>query len=107
MHLFIYLFKNIYLFILAVPVFVAACGIFVVACGLLSCGMQTLSCDMRSESISLTGDGTWARCIGSAESYPRDHQGSPPPVSALRVPPFWGLQFSYIVPVCLAHLQSC
>ena len=29
------------------------------------------------DPCSLTKDQTWAPCIGSAESYPLDHQGSP------------------------------
>ena len=45
--------------------------------GLLSCGMQTLSCSMHVGSSSLTRDWTWVPCIGSAESYPLHHQGSP------------------------------
>ena len=43
----------------------AACGIF--------------SCDMHAGSSSPTRDWTWAPCIGSVESYPLDHQGSPSP----------------------------
>ena len=43
----------------------------------LSCGMWTLSCDMHVGSSFLTRDRTWAPCIGSAESYPLHHQGSP------------------------------
>ena len=67
---------NIYLFILAVP------G--------LSCGMQDLRCGVWASQLwhadsqlwhvgssSLTRDRTWAPCIGSVESYPLDHQGSP------------------------------
>ena len=46
--------------------------------GLLSCGMQTLSCGMYVGSSSRTRDQTRAPCIGRAESYPLDHQGSPP-----------------------------
>ncbi|XP_060164404.1 protein archease isoform X2 [Globicephala melas] len=44
---------------------------------LLSCGMWTLSCSMHVGSSSLTSDRTWAPCIGSVESHPLDHQGSP------------------------------
>ena len=51
--------------------------VFVAARGLLSCGMQTLSCGMHVGSSSLTRDQTWAPCIGSMESYPLHHQGSP------------------------------
>ena len=39
--------------------------------------MQTLSCSMHAGSISPTRDRTRAPCIGSAESYPLNHQGSP------------------------------
>ena len=47
-------------------------GSFLVAAhGLLSCGMHV-------GSSSLTRDRTLAPCIGSVESYPLDHQGSPP-----------------------------
>ena len=42
----------------------------VAACRLLSCGMH-------AGSSSLTRDQTQAPCIGSGESYPLDHQGSP------------------------------
>ena len=45
-------------------------GSLVGACGLLSCGM-------RAGFSSPTRARTWAPCIGSAESYPLDHQGSP------------------------------
>ena len=44
---------------------------------LLSCSMWTLSCGMHVGSSSLTRDWTRAPCIGSTESYPLDHQGSP------------------------------
>ena len=64
-----------YLFILAA--LGLSCGIFIAACGLLSYGMRTLSCSMHAGSSSLTRDQTWAPCIGSTESYPLDHQGSP------------------------------
>ena len=63
---------------------VVACGLLVVAWGLLSCSMQTLSCGMwtlscgmHAASSSPTRDWTRAPCIGSTESYPLDHQGSP------------------------------
>ena len=72
----IYIHLFIYLFWLR-QVLVAACRIFVAACGLLSCGMQTLSCGMHAGFSSPTRDGTQAPCIGSMESYPLDHQGSP------------------------------
>ena len=42
-----------------------------------SCGMWTLSCSMHEGSSSPTRYWTRAPCIGSAESYPLDHQGSP------------------------------
>ena len=58
---------NIYLFIYNL----VACGILVVARILLSYGMHT-------GSSSPTRDRAWAACIGSTESYPLDHQGSPP-----------------------------
>ena len=45
--------------------------------GSFSCGMRTLSCGMLVGSSSLTRDLTRAPCIGSTESYPLDHQGSP------------------------------
>ena len=44
---------------------------------LLSCGMRTLSCGMHVGPSSLTRDRTLAPCIGSVESYPLHHQGSP------------------------------
>ena len=73
------LFLFIYLFILAATGL--SCGrqdlhcsmqdpFLVAACGLVSCGMRT-------ESSSPARDRTQAPCIGSAESYPLDHQGSP------------------------------
>ena len=49
------------------------CGtrdLLLAACGLLSCVTHV-------GSSSPTRDRTWAPCIGSAESYPLDHQGSP------------------------------
>ena len=58
----------IYLFIL---------GSLLWQCRLLSCVMQTLSCGMHDGYSSPTRDRTWAPCIGSMESYPLDHQGSP------------------------------
>ena len=51
--------------------------LLVTACGLLSRGMVTLSCGMHAGSSSRTGAQTWALCIGSVESYPLDHQGTP------------------------------
>ena len=54
------------------------CRVLVVACGLLSCGMH-------AGSSSPTRDRTWAPCIGSVESYPLGHQGSPRGVFCLFV----------------------
>ena len=74
---------------------VAARGIFfylVVACRLLSCGMHV-------GSSSLTRDGTWAPCLGSAESYPLDHQGSPPPT-------FFSPQFNNIFWRCFMLIRK-
>jgi len=85
--------KNFYLLIWPHWVLVAECRT-------ISCGLWTLSCDIwdggawwatvhgsqrvrhdwatsLSLSLSLTRDGTWAPCIGSLESWPLDHQGSP------------------------------
>ena len=45
---------------------------------LLSCSKQTLSCGMHVGSSSPTRDQTQAPSIGSVESYPMDHQESPP-----------------------------
>ena len=52
-------------------------GSLVVVYELLSRGMRTLSCSMHVRSSSLTRDRTRAPCIGSTESYPLCHQGSP------------------------------
>ena len=60
---FLSFFFNIYLFIWLRQVLLAAGG-------LLSCGMQV-------GSSSLTRDQTRVPCIGSTESYPLRHQGSP------------------------------
>ena len=65
--------------------FIVACGNFLAARGLLSCGMRTLSCGMHAGSSSLTRDPTQAPCIGSEESYPLDHQGSPSCHSSPRI----------------------
>ena len=54
------------------------CWVLVAAGGPLSCGMRTISCSTHAGSSSPTRDRTWAPCIGSAESYPLDHQGSLP-----------------------------
>ena len=68
------LFLNIYLLIFAVP------GL---SCGVrdlfffFNCSMRTLSCSMHAGYSSPTRDQTRAPCIGSTESYPLDHQGSP------------------------------
>ena len=61
------------------------CRVLVVARGIFSCGTQDLlvaacgllSCGMHVGSSSPTRDRTQAPCIGSAESYPPDNQGSP------------------------------
>ena len=52
-------------------------GSLVAARGFLNCGMQTLSCGIHVGSSSLFRDRTQAPCIGTAESYPLRHQGSP------------------------------
>ena len=57
--------------------FIWSCRVLVAAGGLLSCGMRTFSCSIRVGSSSLTRDQTQALSIGSAESYPLCHQGSP------------------------------
>ena len=73
--------------------------LFILAALGLSCGMRTLSCGMYAGSSSPTRDWTRAPCIGSAESYPLDHQGRPPSWSLFKrqivlcqcLPsPFWG-----------------
>ena len=67
-YLFIYC---LFLFILAVPGLSCSMQVLLVAaCGLLSCSMHV-------GSSSPTRDQTLAPCIGSMESYPLDHQGSP------------------------------
>ena len=43
----------------------------------LCCGMWTLSCSMHAGSSSPTRYRTRVPCIGSTESCPLDHQGSP------------------------------
>ena len=53
------------------------CQVLVEAGGLLSCGTWTLSCSMHVGSSSLSRDWTRAPCIGSVESQPLCHQGSP------------------------------
>ena len=58
-------------FILAVPGL--RCGMW----DIFSCGMWTPSCGMHAGSSSPTRDWIRAPCIGSAESYLLDHQGSP------------------------------
>ena len=56
-----------------------SCGTQDLRCSMqaFSCGMRTLSCSMHVGSSSPTRDATQAPCIGSVESYPLDHQGSP------------------------------
>ena len=63
-------------FFVCLFVFLKYLFIYLVAPG-LSCGLQTLSCGMRVGSSSLTPDRTWTPCVGSAESHPLHHQGSP------------------------------
>ena len=73
-------FAHFYLFIYLL--FLAAPGL---SCGTqdLRCGMRTISCGMHVGSSSPTRDRTQAPCIGSVESYPQDHQGSPLPIFKL------------------------
>ena len=69
----LFFFFNIYLFIWLCRVLVAARRIF-------SCGTQALLVATCMRDLnSLSRDRTRAPCIGSAESYPLDHQGSPFP----------------------------
>ena len=64
--------------------------------GDLPCGMPgDLSCGTHAGSSSLTRDRTWVPCIGSVESYPLDHAGSP------KVKTF------ICFPVYLANALSC
>ena len=73
--LFLFIFKIfIYLFWLC-WVLVVARGTFLVACLAAACGL--LSCSMHVGSSFSTRDRTWAPCIGSMESHPLDHEGSP------------------------------
>ena len=59
------------------------CLFFFLAVPGLSCNMQDLQLWHANSQLwhvgsnSLTRDRTWAPCIGSAESQPLDHQGSP------------------------------
>ncbi|XP_059993722.1 protein Shroom2 isoform X9 [Lagenorhynchus albirostris] len=66
-------------------VFVVALRVFIAARGLFSCGMWTCSCGVHSGSSSPARDRTQAPSIGSVQSCPPDHQGSPYKVSS-RVP---------------------
>ena len=75
--IFIFLFWLCWVIVAAQGVFTEACGLFSCDMQTLSCGMQTLSCSMHAGSSSPTRDRTQAPCIGSAVSYPLDHQGSP------------------------------
>ena len=59
-------FKNMYLFIWLCQVLMAACRVCRVCNSVAGCGIG-----------SLTRDQTRAPCIGSVESQPLDHQGSP------------------------------
>ena len=52
-------------------------------------GMQTLSCGMHAGSSSLIRDQTQAPCIGSVNSYPLDHQGSPKLPSSYKDTSHW------------------
>ena len=82
------LFFIIYLFIYLL-IYLAAqglsCGTLDLHCSMLDlhCSMWDLHCDMwdlqlqHVGSSSLTRDSTRAPCIGSTESQPLDHQGSP------------------------------
>ena len=55
------------------------CWVFIVVqCTGLAVTIRGLSCGMRGLSSS-TRDQTWALCIGSTDSFPLDHQGSPLP----------------------------
>ena len=45
----------------------------------LRCCMRNLCCGMHVGSSSPTRNRTGAPCVGSVESYPLDHQGSPCP----------------------------
>ena len=73
--IFIYLYKYV---CMLHRVSVVACGLLVAACGLLVAARGLLlSCGMHAGSSSPTRDRTRAPCIGSMESYPLDHQGSP------------------------------
>ena len=74
--IFIYLF--IYHLFWLCRVLVAVCRIFVVAHGIFSCSMHV-------GSSSPTRDRTQAPCIGSAGSYPLDHQGSPSRIFYLKI----------------------
>ena len=68
--------KNFFKYLFIYILILAAPGL---SCGTrdLRCSTQALSCCVHAGSSSPTGDRTWAPCIGSAESYPLDHQGSP------------------------------
>ena len=61
----------IYLFLAALDLSCSMQDLFLVA----ACGL--LSCSMNAGSSYPTRDQTRAPCIGSTESYPLDHQGSP------------------------------
>ena len=65
------------------------------SCGMrtLSCGMRTLSCSRHVGSSSPTRDQTQAPCIGSAESYPLDHQGIPSFTLYTHIYHFWHSSF--------------
>ena len=63
---------------------------------------RSFSCGMNAGSSSPTRDQTQAPCIGSAESYPLDHQGSP--LNLLINAPFLGIS---PFPVHFSHFLIC
>ena len=70
-----YFLKWINLFILAAPGL--NWGTRDLHCSMFSCGMRTLSVACTWDLVPWPGIEPWAPCLGSAESYPLDHQGSP------------------------------
>ena len=67
------------LFIFLIFIYLASsslsCGKLDLCCGTRACGI--FSCSMHVGSSSLTRDPTQTPCIGSMDSQPMDHQGSP------------------------------
>ena len=57
--------------------FLKLINLFILAVPGLSCGMRDLCWGRHAGSSSLTRVRTRVPCIGSVESYPLDHQGSP------------------------------